>query len=82
LRAPDAVKYIGPSLELLQEIHRTGDIFFPKRWMDATLGGHRSPDAARIVRGFLDRTSGSYPVRLERIVLASADDLFRAAQAR
>ena len=42
LRAAASEKYIEPSLELLQEIQRTGDIFFPKRWMDATLGGHRS----------------------------------------
>ena len=27
---------------MLREIQRTGDIFFPKRWMDATLGGHSS----------------------------------------
>ena len=31
-----------PSLDLLVDIQQTGDIFFPKRWMDATLGGHRS----------------------------------------
>jgi hypothetical protein len=28
-----------PSLEMLWEIQKTGDIFFPKRWLDVTLGG-------------------------------------------
>ena len=42
LRAAASEKYIPASLALLREIQRTGDIFFPKRWMDATLGGHSS----------------------------------------
>src|SRR5258706_3968388 len=50
LRAASAVKYIDPSLKLLQEIQQTGDIFLPMRWIVETLGGHRSPDAAAIVR--------------------------------
>lgn len=82
LRATAAMQYIGPSLELLVEIHRTGDIFFPKRWMDSTLGGHRSFEAARIVRTFLLRAPDGYPDRLRRIILSSADDLFRASGLR
>ena len=31
---------------MLREIQRTGDIFFPKRWTDTTLGGHSSASAA------------------------------------
>jgi aminopeptidase N len=80
LRAASAVKYIEPSLMLLQEIQQMGDIFFPTRWMDATLRGHRSPDAAAIVRDFLERAPPSYPNRLRRMVLASADHLFRASR--
>jgi aminopeptidase N len=80
LRAASAVKYIDPGLTLLPEIQRTGDIFFPTRWVDTTLGGHRSPEAAAIVRGFLDRAPRSYPDRLRRIILSAADDLFRASQ--
>jgi aminopeptidase N len=79
LRAASAEKYIGPGLQMLQEIQRTGDIFLPKRWMDVTLGGHQSPSAAAIVRDFLDRLPADYPDRLRRIILSSADDLFRAA---
>ena len=82
LRAQASLKYVTPSLNLLQEIQRTGDIFFPKRWMDATLSGYRSLEAARLVHGFVDRVPPSYPDRLKRIVLSSADDLFRASGER
>jgi len=79
LRAGASEKFIEPSLVLLREIQRTGDIFFPKRWMDGTLGSYQSRSAAATVRAFLDRQPPDYPERLRRIVLSSADDLFRAA---
>jgi aminopeptidase N len=80
LRAESSEKYIQPSLALLRETQRTGDIFFPKRWMDATLGGHASAAAADTVRGFLAGLPADYPDRLRRIVLSSADLLFRSAR--
>jgi len=80
LRAERSIRYIAPSLALLQEIQRTGDIFFPKDWMDRTLSGHRTPEAAAIVREFLDRAGAGYPDRLRRIILSAADDLFRASR--
>jgi aminopeptidase N len=82
LRAAAAEKHIEPSLLFLREIQRTGDIFFPKRWMDATLSGHQSPAAAAIVRAFVDRLPLDYPERLRRVILSSADDLFRASRNR
>ncbi len=78
LRAAASEKFIEPSLVLLREIQRTGDIFFPKRWMDATLSGHQTRAAAATVRAFLARQPPEYPERLRRIILSSADDLFRA----
>jgi aminopeptidase N len=80
LRAAESEKYIPVSLELLRELQRTGDIFFPKRWTDATLGGHRSPSAAHMVNVFLENVPKDYPDRLRRIVLSSADGLFRASR--
>ena len=64
---------------MLRDIQRTGDIFFPKRWMDATLGGYSSPQKAATVRSFLTNLPADYPDRLRRIVLSAADDLFRTA---
>jgi aminopeptidase N len=65
---------------MLREIQRTGDIFFPKRWMDATLGGPPSPAVANQVRAFVRDLPAGYPDRLRRIILSSADPLFRAAR--
>lgn len=79
LRAAQSAKYLRPSLDLLWEIQKTGDIFFPKRWMDATLGGYASGDAAGDVRRFLATLPANYPARLRDIILSSADELFRAA---
>lgn len=78
LRAPNSVKHIRPSLEMLEEIQRTGDIFFPKGWLDATFGGHNSAEVAEIVCGFL-RDRPDYPPPLRGKILQSADPLFRAA---
>ncbi len=79
LRADGSRIYIRPALELLEEVKRTGDIFLPKRWLDAMLSGHRAPEAALIVREFLATRAENYPIALRRMVLASADHLFRAS---
>jgi aminopeptidase N len=81
LRAQQAERFIRPSLEMLEEIQLTGDIFFPKRWLDATLHGHSSPTAAGIVRDFLE-SRRDYPARLRQKILQSADLLFRSARTR
>jgi aminopeptidase N len=80
LRAESALQHIPASLAMLEEIQRTGDIFFPKRWMDATLSGHNSSSAAHLVRTFLAGLPPTYPDRLRRIILSSADDLFRGSR--
>ena len=79
LRAAHARRFIRPALDLLVEIQRTGDIFFPAGWLDATLGGHNSPAAAAVVRRFLDGLD-AYPPRLRAKILQSADLLFRASR--
>lgn len=80
LRAEASQKYVQTSLDMLWEIQKTGDIFFPKRWLDATLGGHASAEIADTVRAFLRNLPANYPERLRNITLQSADELFRAAE--
>jgi aminopeptidase N len=80
LRAEASKKFVMPTLEMLREIQRTGDIFFPTRWVGATLSGHTSREVAKIVYQFLDSLPADYPARLKNIVLQSADDLFRATR--
>jgi aminopeptidase N len=80
LRADASKKYVQASLEMLWDIQKTGDIFFPKRWLDSTLGGHQTTDVAATVRAFLKNLPANYPERLRNITLQSADELYRAAE--
>ena len=80
LRADRSRRHVRPSLDLLWEIQKTGDIFFPKRWLDATLGGHSSAEVANTVRAFLENAPAGFPDRLRNITLQSADELFRAVR--
>jgi len=77
LRAKASQKYIYPSLQLLKEIQRTGDIFFPKSWLDATFSGHNSDQAALAIKSFLDVRS-NYPRFLRAKILQAADPVFRS----
>ena len=76
VRERHARRFIAPALDLLREVQRTGDIFFPTNWSNALLSGHLSPEAAAIVREFLAREL-DYPQRLRWTVLIAADELFR-----
>ncbi len=81
LRADQSIRFIRPSLDMLEEIRATGDIFFVKGWLDATLSGHSSRQAAQIVRDFLEaHPSPAYPHRLRAKIEQSADMLFRKAR--
>jgi len=75
-RQNEAVEYILPALDKLQEIQRTGDIFFPKNWLDALLKGHSSRKAADVVKQFLNEHP-NYPENLKLKILQSADHLLR-----
>jgi aminopeptidase N len=76
LRAGDFLPHLEAALGLSEEIQRTGDIFFPLNWMNATLGGHRSAEAARITATFLDANRTMSP-RVRGKLLQASDDLFR-----
>jgi aminopeptidase N len=81
LRRGHAERYILPSLEMLGEIQRTGDIFFPLDWTNAALGGHNSAAAAVTVTSFL-AAQKDYPPRLRQVIEQNADQLHRAARIR
>ncbi|HCR52829.1 MAG TPA: peptidase M1 [Cytophagales bacterium] len=77
LRADQSVQYIRPSLDMLQEIQLTGDIFFPKGWVEQTVSSYQSKEAADIVRQYLKDNPGLSD-NLRNKLLQSADPLFRA----
>ncbi|HBW82843.1 MAG TPA: hypothetical protein DEF79_02260 [Gammaproteobacteria bacterium] len=70
-----------PSLVMLEEIQATGDIFFPGRWLGATLGSHNSAAAATTVREFLAQRP-DYNLQLRLKILQAADTLFRVERLR
>jgi aminopeptidase N len=77
LRAAASEKYLPQTLNLLEEVQRTGDVFFPNNWLQASLGWYRTPSAAAVVRGFLKAHPG-YNAKLKAKILQASDNLFRA----
>ncbi|NLF42647.1 MAG: hypothetical protein GX587_08125, partial [Bacteroidales bacterium] len=73
------IKYLYPSLEMVPEIQRTGDIFFPKDWCDAILWSFNSEEAAMIVERYLDEHP-SLSYSLKNKILQSSDLLLRAGR--
>ena len=76
LRQAYSVKYIRPGLEVLQEVQRTGDIFFPKNWASALLRNHKSKEAYQEVQAFFEAHPGYSPL-LKNKILQAAWPLYR-----
>ena len=77
LREDQSVKYIRPGLEVLEEVQRTGDIFFPKNWAAALLGNHLGSSAYEEVVRFLNERPDYSPL-LKNKILQAAYPLYRA----
>lgn len=75
-RQEEAIAYIRPALEAMQEIQRTGDIFFPTAWVRALLSGHTSPEARAEVDAFF-AANPDYPQMLANKIRQQADHLYR-----
>ena len=79
LRSETSARYLPQSLDLLEEIQRTGDIFFPESWLRSTLSGYQTAETAKLVRQFMaDRPT--YNTRLKAKLLQAADGTFRASR--
>jgi aminopeptidase N len=76
-RIAHAEKYILPSLELLEEIQTTGDIFFPARWLSATLQNHHAIAVIETVEDFL-AARPDYNSQLRMKILQAVDLPIRA----
>ncbi|UZD22241.1 M1 family metallopeptidase [Algoriphagus halophytocola] len=76
LRQEAAIVYLPLALQLLEDIQKTGDIFFPKRWIAATLGQYSSPEAAKILAAFWKSNPDYNPI-LKNKILQATDDLMR-----
>ncbi|MBR5018629.1 MAG: aminopeptidase [Bacteroidales bacterium] len=71
LRADEAVSYIRPALEILPEIQRTGDIFFPASWCKRILGPQTSVAAKEEVAAFLASHESMHPLLKTKILQAA-----------
>ena len=76
LQQATSQKYLKQSLDLLQEIQVTGDIFFPQSWLQATFGDYQSAEALKIVNEFI-KTHPNYPLKLKAKILQATDKLKR-----
>ncbi|MEO7978648.1 M1 family aminopeptidase [Flavobacterium sp.] len=77
LRQESAQQYIRFSLDLTDEIQRTGDIFFPKDWLNNTIGRYSSKYAYDEVQRFLKENPNFSPI-LKRKLFQATDLLFKA----
>ena len=73
-REPRNNKYVLTGLDMLQEVQRTGDIFFPGYWVNALLGDHRSQEAKTIVENFV-KSHPDYPQKLKNKLMEAAFSL-------
>ena len=79
LRTAVSEKYLPQTLDLLSEIQRTGDVFFPQSWLQTSFSWYRTSTAAAIVRRFLQQHP-DYNPKLKAKILQATDNLFRAAE--
>lgn len=77
LRQATSKKYVLPSLELIEEIQTTGDIFFPKRWLDNTLGSYRDKETRQVVYSYI-HNHPNLSQNLKNKINQAADMLLRA----
>ncbi|MBM3177880.1 MAG: ERAP1-like C-terminal domain-containing protein [Bacteroidetes bacterium] len=76
-RVDESFNYLGESLNMLEEIQQTGDIFFPKGWLEVSLTNHYSDAALKVVDAYLAARPDLSPF-LRRAVLQSIDQVKRA----
>jgi aminopeptidase N len=77
LRQKTSIKYLPKSLELVEEIQRTGDVFFPQSWLGAIFGNYQSKEAYQVVDDFL-KAHPNYNPKLKDKILQATDNLYRA----
>ncbi|NDV42661.1 M1 family metallopeptidase [Flagellimonas sediminis] len=76
LHQSTAIEQLPLALDLLEEIQKTGDIFFPKRWLSATVGQYQSSEAYELTEKYL-ATHPDLNNSLKGKLLQATDDLYR-----
>ena len=77
LRQQVSVNYLPETLDLLQEIQKTGDIFFPDNWLRSTFSSYQNPEALIVVNQFIQKNP-DYNSILKNKILQATENLRRA----
>ncbi|MDQ0965692.1 aminopeptidase N [Flavobacterium sp. W4I14] len=77
IRQTSSIRYLKESLDLLEEIQKTGDIFFPQSWLAATFSSYNKKEANAVVQDFL-KSHAVYNPKLKDKILQTTDNLRRA----
>ncbi|MDQ0638981.1 aminopeptidase N [Pedobacter sp. W3I1] len=77
IRQKTSIHYLKESLDLLVEIQKTGDIFFPQSWLAAIFSGYNNKEANAVVQEFL-KSHPAYNPKLRDKILQTTDNLRRA----
>tara|TARA_R110002050_G_scaffold94765_2_gene197254 strand:+ start:117892 stop:120459 length:2568 start_codon:yes stop_codon:yes gene_type:complete len=77
LRQKSSQKHLKMCLDLVEEIQLTGDIFFPKSWLNATIGNYTSDYAYKTLEQFLSDNPNFSEV-LKNKFLQASDGVYRA----
>jgi len=81
LRAAASEKYLPATLDWLEDIQRSGDVFFPQSWLGASFGYYQTASAADVVKRFL-AAHPDYNPKLRAKILQATDNLTRAVALR
>jgi aminopeptidase N len=71
------MRYVPASLDLLEEIQATGNIFFPLSFISATLGNYQRKEVADMVNVYL-KAHPQLNLKLKGKLLQGADNVIRA----
>lgn len=76
LRQHTSINYLPQTLELLKEIQKTGDIFFPDNWLRSTFSSYQNPKALTVVNRFIQQNP-DYNSILKNKILQATENLRR-----
>ncbi|CAN5480734.1 M1 family aminopeptidase [soil metagenome] len=80
-RHKESTKYLTPTLEMLQEIQKTGDIFFPYNVLQISYEYYTSDQAVQVVDNFLN-SHHDYPEKLKNKIYQATDMMVRSNKIR
>ncbi|NME69860.1 M1 family metallopeptidase [Flammeovirga aprica] len=75
LNAKSSLKYVRPTLELLPEIQKTGDIFFPYNYLKSAIAKRKEQQTILWVNSYLEKNK--IDIKLKNKVLQNLDPIQR-----